>query len=181
MSQYVENILFHYLSATDAEYEEGYHWYDRANLAVRSVTDDVWMGAGVFAAYSINNGWNRNYELAMSSLESGTPRTDALSVSVDKARRIMAGEEPLAVLNGPKVKAFCAAIADPHNSTIATIDRHARDVAFNRVVGPKVKIAKGLFHELSDAYVEAAELTGEGVAALQAICWVRWKNLKGVR
>jgi hypothetical protein len=85
-------------------------------------------------------------------------------------------------LNGDKVRAFCSAIADPANSTIATIDRHAHDIAMGRVYQESErKIGKRLFRVMSAHYREAAFEVGISVAQIQAVTWVRWRNEKGIR
>lgn len=184
MREFIDNIIHSYLSASDDDVREGMEWYDSTHqLALSLSPDNVWRGAGVFAAYSINTQWPRNLELATDSLRTGVARTDCLSMSSGFAQRILDGEHPFEVFGerANKVRAFTAAIADPANSTIATIDRHARDVAFGYVVGAQVKIGKRLFNELSDAYIAAAELAGISVAQTQAVTWVYWRRQKGVR
>lgn len=178
---HIENIIFHYLSATDSEHSEGMRWYDDANAIARRLSpSDVWRGAGVIAAFSPMTPWPRNLELAESSLLSGIARTDTLGNSTRAAQRIIDGEHVFDVLKGDKTRAFAAAIADPANSTIATIDRHAYNIAMGTMEG-QPKIGKRIFRELSDAYVGAANLAGIGVPQMQAITWVAFRNRKGVK
>ncbi len=180
MTDSVLNIMSCYLSATDAQYDEGMSWYDNAHrMAYVLANGDVWKGAGVIAAYSINTMWDWNVTLAASTLLNNEAVTNCLSTSANFAARIMAGEHTLDVLRGNKIRAFASAIADPANSNIATIDRHARDIAYGRVVGAKVKIGKREFQELSDAYVCAAQYAGISVAQMQAVTWVVWRERKG--
>lgn len=178
------NIMSVYRDATDDERTDGMAWYDGAHaLAVELSPNDPWRGAGVLAAYSPLTPWWRNVELATDSLTNdyGLARTDSLPNSVSAAQRIVSGEHPLDVLKGDKVRAFCAAIAEPANSTIATIDRHAHDVAIGRVcVDSERKIGKRVFRAMSDAYVECAEYLNIGVPQIQAITWVVWRNRKGI-
>jgi hypothetical protein len=93
------------------------------------------------------------------------------------AQRILDGEHTLDVLKGDKTRAFASAIADPAGSMIATIDRHAHDIAMGRVHSDKErKIGKRVFRTLSDAYVEVASMTDHSVAQVQAITWVSWRR-----
>ena len=178
---YCYNIMRTFRDATPEEYTLGMEWYNDAHNLALSLNPDPWVGAGVLAAYSPLTPWPRNMELAITSLVWGGARTETLGNSVRAAQRIIEGEHPLDVLKGDKTRAFCAAIADPANSRIATIDRHAHDVAVGKVcVDSERKIGKRVFRAMSDAYVECAEYAGIGVAQIQAVSWVVWRNRKGV-
>lgn len=183
MSEHVDNIIGTYLRATDLEHSEGMSWYNDAhNLALELSPNDVWRGAGVLAAYSPLTPWPRNVELATESLKTGIAHPRSLGNSVRAAQRILDGEDTLVVLKGDKTRAFASAIADPAGSTIATIDRHAYDVAMGAVhTDDTRKIGKRVFRMLSDAYVEAACLAGIGVAQIQAVTWLTHRRIKGVK
>lgn len=180
---YCYNIMSVYRRATADEITHGMSWYDGAHaLALELSPDDVWRAAGVIAAFSPLTPWERNVELAITSLVWGGARTETLGNSVSAAQRIIMGEHPFDVLRGDKTRAFCAAIADPFGSTIATIDRHAHDVAMGRVhIDSERKIGKRVFREMSAAYVECAEYLGVSVAQVQAITWVVWRREKGLK
>ena len=173
----VTNIISVYLSLTDSEISEGVHWYDSArDLAKEWSGGDVWKGAGVIAAYSPMTPWWRNMELAKDSLLTGVARTDSLTMNVSKAQRILDGEDVLSVLNGPKLKAFASAIADPDTDLI-TIDSHAHSIAIGRhLFTQQSKLGVRTRREIVDAYREAAELAGYHVSAFQAMTWVGWRN-----
>lgn len=177
-NHYVTNIVHTYLQGTPEEIAEGAHWYDKQNALCRELCpDNVWRAAGVIAAYSPLTPWWRNRELAIDSLITGIARNDSLGMNVRAAQRILDGEHTLDVLKGDKVRAFASAIADPDNSTIATIDRHAHDIAMGRVFDNHTrKIGKRVFRTLSDAYCDAADMLGHSVAQTQAIVWVIWRN-----
>lgn len=179
--RHVDNIIHHYLLATDDEMNQGMTWYDDAhNLALELSPNDVWRGAGVISAYSPLTPWWRNVELATDSLRTGVAATKTLPNSVRCAQLILDGLHPLDVLKGDKTRAFAAAIAEPDKSTIATIDRHAFNLAMGTMHGNPV-IGKKAFRTLSAAYVEAAELAGISVAQMQAITWVVFRNHKANR
>ena len=183
MSEKVLNIIATYLRATDAEHASGMSWYDEANRFAASLTGDVWQGAGIVAAFSPLTPWNRNMILARTLVENnGIMAGGTLTTSINAATRIYNGEHTLDVLKGDKVRAFASAIADPANSTIATIDRHAYDIAMGAYhTDDTRKIGKRVFRELSAAYVEAAELAGIGVAQMQAITWIAHRRIKGIK
>jgi hypothetical protein len=167
---------------TPTEHMEGLTWYDDAHaLALSLSPDDVWRGAGVIAAYSPLTPWWRNVELATDSLTSGIANPKSLGNSVRAAQRILDGEHTLDVLKGDKTRAFASAIADPINSTIATIDRHAYDIAMGAIhTDDTRKIGKRVFRELSSAYVDAAFWVGIPVCSMQAITWLTHRRIKGV-
>ena len=178
---HVSNIIFHYLSATDSEYREGMDWYAEKNaLALELSPNDVWRAAGVMSAYSPLMPWPRNRQLAIESLKSGIANPSALPLSVKNAQLILDGAHPLEVLKGDKTRAFCAAIADPEGSTIATIDRHAYNIAMGTMEG-NPSIGKRVYRTLSAAYCDAAELAGISVAQMQAVTWVSFRRFKGVK
>ena len=172
------NILNCYLAASDEHVAEGMHWYDSARDLARSLSpDDVWRAAGVIAAFSPICPWHRTEQLAINAFATGRA-TGHTKQNCNNAQRIMSGEHPLEVLKGNKTRAFASAIADP-NSRIATIDRHAHDIAMGRVYSDKErKIGKAVFRTLSDAYREAADYAGISVNAMQAITWVSWRARK---
>jgi hypothetical protein len=177
---YCYNIMRVYRDATPDEINEGMGWYDRAHaLALELSPNDVWKGAGVIAALSPLKEWKLNARLARNAFATGIA-TGNVPMHNANAQAILDGGHPLDVMRGDKTRAFCVAIADPANSTIATIDRHAHDVAMGRVFTDKErKIGKPLFRAMSDAYVECAEYIGIGVPQIQAITWVVWKDRKG--
>jgi hypothetical protein len=178
-----ENILRCYSQGTLAEIRAGAEWYNDANVLAEHIgKGDAWKGAGLLAAYSPLTPWWRNVQLARESARTGYARQDSLPAAVSSARQILKGAHPLDVLKGDKVRAFCSAIADPHGSEIATIDRHAHDIAMGRVFSDNErKIGKRVFRELSEAYGIAASEIGFSVAQTQAITWVIWRARKGLK
>ena len=182
MTNFVTNIIAEYLSATPAQIADGAAWYDDAHaLALELSPGDVWRGAGVIAAFSPVCPWSRNVMLARNLFDTGVA-TGHTSVMCGIAQRIHDGEFALDVLKGDKTRAFASAIADPAGSTIATIDRHAHDIAMGRkFTDAERKIGKRVFRELSDAYVDAASMTPHSVAQIQAITWVSWRERHGIK
>jgi hypothetical protein len=178
-STYAANILSTLSDATHDEINEGIHWYSDQNIIAYDIADgDVWRGAGVMAAYSPQNKWPRNLAMAIETFRTGVAYGHTTAM-VSQAQRIVDGEFALDVLNGPKVRAFCSAIADPDTSSIATIDRHAYNIAMGTNEGSP-KIGARIFRTLSDAYVEASVIAGYSVAQIQAITWVTFRNRKGI-
>lgn len=176
-----ENIVSVYDRATDAEREAGMAWYNIAHdFALSLDPNNVWRAAGVIAALSPNKQWNVNVAIARKSFETGIV-SGSFGVMNSQGQRIFDGEHPLDVLNGDKVRSFCEAIATNGNGTIATVDRHAHDIAMGRVFTEKErKIGKVLYRTMAMHYSEAAKEVGVSVNQIQAITWVRWRNEKGI-
>jgi hypothetical protein len=176
----VENIIACYQSGTFAQIRTGAAWYDDAHaLALELSPGNVWRGAGVIAAFSPLKKWEQNVSMARKAFATGIA-TGHTGSNNAIAQRILNGEHPLSVMNGDKTRAFCAAIASPDTSTIATIDRHAHDIAMGKVFTEKTRvIGKKLFREMSQSYTIAADILGFSVAQTQAITWTIWREGKG--
>ncbi len=176
------NIINVFLSASDADYHDGMTWYPRArDLALELCPDDALRGAGIIAAFSPNTLWHHNIVLARRFVASGgTMDRGTLSASIAKARAIYNGAPVLETLNGQKTVAFASAIAYPETSTVATIDRHAYNIAMATNIGDP-KIGVRVFRYLSNCYVSAAEYAGISVAQMQAVTWVAHRNRKAVK
>lgn len=104
-----------------------------------------------------------------------------LDGSCVKATRILAGETPLDVLGGDKVRAFYATILDPHGYDVPVIDRHAFDIAVGRVTDEKARATlsrKGEYARFGEVYIDAARSVGVSSSQMQAITWVAWRRLK---
>lgn len=176
------NILSVYGRATDSEREHGTDWYRDAQAIAADIADgDVWRGAGVIAALSPRVRWDINVRNARKAFQTGIV-TGHTKVMCAQAQRILDGEYALDVLKGDKVRAFCAAIATAGHSDIATIDRHALEIAYGKVYSDKDRpnIGKRLYRKMAAAYADAAKVAGVSVNEMQAITWVVWRREKGV-
>ena len=108
-SKAVERQLQHVLSlATPEDWDNGLHWYGRANDQARAISEryniTVEMVAGVIACLSPGSEWGRNVvdaECVVGAYTSGLviPQVGVYGrKNVDKALRILAGENPLDVI-----------------------------------------------------------------------------------
>lgn len=171
----VENILSVFGRATPLDYVEGLTWYPRAHELAKEIAPTLEMGAGVIAALSPMMGWERNAFLARESFATGKA-FGGLGKNVAKAQAIIDGSDPLIVLGGDKVTNFYQNILTAGNSGV-TIDRHAYDIALNKVHGKeKRRIGKRVYREFSEAYVEAAKHIDILPAELQSITWLVWRK-----
>lgn len=179
---YCYNIMSVYRRALPGEREANARWYaDAQALALTLSPDDVWRGAGVLSALSPLKKWDDNVRLARNAFATGVA-TGNIGIHNAIAQRILDGEHPLDVMRGDKTRSFTEAIATGGNGDIATIDRHAHDIAMGRVFTDSTrKIGKRVYREMAAAFRECAEYTGESVNGIQAITWVVWRREKGIK
>lgn len=174
----VANILNVLNQASDAEYIAGTYWYREANELALDLagTGGVKMAAGVIAALSPRMPWGRNKELAVRAFADGHA-SGTLGNSVRAADRILAGEDPLDVLKGDKVRSFYLNIMG--DTDAVTVDRHALEVYLGKRFADKDRpsIGKRLYREASDAYREAADIAGDTPRDVQAITWLVWRRI----
>lgn len=177
------NILSVFSQATVAELDEGLNWYREAHgLASRLDAAKPSRAAGVIAALSPITPWERNIHLAIRAFEDGEA-SGTLGRNVEKANRILNGEDPLDVLSGHKVRAFYSCIAHPETSKTVCIDRHAFDVAHGKVTNdPTRNVLRSAKHydTVARAYVRAADELGYSAPAVQSVTWIVWRRLKGL-
>lgn len=181
---YVRNITSVWSIATNDEFEQGAHWYERAHWTARMLADgDVRTGAGLLAALSPQTAWWLNVELACEAYEAGTARRHT-SDSCSKANKILAGIDPADVLPMQrKTGQFYLCILDPDDPDAVCVDRHAYDVAVGIPLGDwnRGLSAHGRYRLIADCYREAARRLGQPPSVVQAVTWVAWRNnLAGV-
>lgn len=179
---YCLNIMRTYRRATDSERVENAIWYRNArDIALELSPGDVWRGAGVLSALSPLKKWDLNVRIARQSFATGIAQGN-IGQHNEKAQRILDGEYALDVLRGDKTRSFAEAIATGGMGSIATIDRHAHDIAMGRVFTDQTrKIGKRIYRDMAAAYSECAEYAGESVNGMQAITWVVWRREKGIK
>lgn len=189
-------ILATFFNATPAELTDGASWYDRAintaaliacrySLPVNTV-------AGVIAALSPNNKWERNVvdaeQLCRAFTLGGHSAADKIKVSTYnankiKALRILSGELPLSVLGGLKVRAFYSCIMGESSSVC--IDGHAYAIWFGQRIPTtkSPKISAKLYDAIASDYVKAADTinqimgTDYSGAQVQAITWLTYRRM----
>jgi len=179
---YAPNIAAVYKRATDSEHAAGLSWYsDAHNLALTLSPNDVWKGAGVIAAFSPLKRWETNVRMAQRAFDTGIA-SGHTNLCNGIAQRILDGAHPLDVMRGDKTRSFTQAIATNGNGTIATIDRHAHDIAVGYYSTDKNRnIGKRLYRDMASAYLECADYFGISVNAMQAITWIVWRREKGIK
>lgn len=96
-----------------------------------------------------------------------------------KVATFLAGQSSVeAVTAGDKVSAFYANLAG--NLDRVTIDRHAMAVCLG-YAPPRPRISHTEYRTLTLAYQAAAKLLDIQPAQVQAIAWIVWRRLKGIK
>jgi len=181
----IRNITRVYRASTPDDRVEGRRWYATARQLAESLDpENPVRAAAVIAVLSPQLSWRRNVVEAQNAYAGRPIRT--LGRSADKARRILAGEDPEDVVSGPKVRAFWRTIVDPADPRAVVIDRHAIDIAAGRILGDRVRgnyLARaGAYDTVCDSYRRAARILSRednsdiSPAAVQATTWVYWRR-----
>ena len=201
LSVNAREIVAKFTLATSQEVQLGCDWYrsalniagriaDRYHLPIETV-------AGVIAALSPNNRWERNIidaEAMIKCWSAGGTDEDILAVKVctytkmqEKALNILKGGDIITVLNGPKIIEFFNCITNPRLNDVC-IDGHAYSVWFGQRLTMKQvpNIGKKLRQQIKTDYVDATTFINEELgecftpADIQAITWVTHKRIYGV-
>lgn len=182
---YTANILAAYDASTADDLAQGMQWYGLANAMAESLASDDYhleQCAGVIAAMSPMMNWAANIRVARALIErhrGGDVKPTAgygLTRNVDKAWRILEGEDPMSVLSGQKVRAFYANIlGDPD---AVTVDRWAARIA-RADYSDKGLVTKSQYNAIADAYREAATERGIVARDIQAAVWTYARRLYG--
>ena len=202
LSVNAREIVAKFTLATSQEVQLGCDWYPSA-LAIASRISDkygcsVEVAAGVIAALSPNNRWERNIIDAESIIKcwaAGGTDEDILAVTCctysamkQKALDILTRDIPIVeILNGPKIIEFFNCITNPKLNDVC-IDGHAYSVWFGQRLTMKQvpNIGKKLRQQIKTDYVDACTFINEELnesyspADIQAITWVTHKRIYGV-
>jgi hypothetical protein len=182
----VNNILHAYVMADDSDIADGIEWYARAlRLATELDPGNVRKAVGIIAVLSPMTSWPQNVKKARAVYAGGMAW--GLGDSVSKAARIFNGEDVDSVVSGPKVTSFFHNILG--DDARVTIDRHAIDCAYGRVLSDsqranvvKTTKARDGYGILRSAYLHVAGIISEETgmtitgAQMQAIVWTYWRR-----
>jgi hypothetical protein len=189
------NILAVFFTANAAELQHGAHWYADALAASETIAQSYGLPvntvAGVIAALSPNNKWQRNIIDAdnICRLYTSGGYDDAAQCKVStfnsnktKALQILSGIAPLEVLGGLKVRAFYGCIL---GDDAVCIDGHAFAIwKGERIPTTKTpKISPKLYAAIVSDYRNAASTinavlgTAYTAAQVQAITWSVWHRI----
>lgn len=158
------------LEHADSEALAARDWYADARREARNMARETGhtlaTALGVIAALSPREPWERNLELARAVLAGEPVRT--MRAELRAAERIVAGERPLDVLQGPKVRRFYRNLTGDLEPV--TVDVHAARAAGYSFTG-SARIRPDDYPALERAYRNAAELHGLAPAEAQSVVW----------
>ena len=209
LSHNAREIVAKFTLATSQEVQLGVDWYpsalDIANRIGVKYGVSAETAAGVIAALSPNNRWERNIVDAENIIKcwaAGGTRTDMLNVKVctygkmkAKAVAILTRFEPniedwqdiTTILKGKKIVEFFNCITNPKLNDVC-IDGHAYSVWFGQRLTMKEvpPIGKKLRQQIKTDYRDATAFINEELgefftpADIQAITWVTHKRIHNV-
>ena len=175
----MDKIIKVFSRATESQFNEGMEWYSNAHKFALSLSQDVRKAAGVIAALSPRQRWETNMKgavkifRAFDNHSSIVPNVGGVYKNVDKAWRIVNGEDPEVVLvsTNPKkyykVRRFFRNILGEQN--LVTIDYLTARVALDNT--PEYVTGK-LYLEIEKRFQKIAEKLKLPPRELQAICWL---------
>ena len=186
------NIIKTYNKKTELElndwYQEANDFGDEVSMMFEGVSKRQVLG--IISALSPLKEWNKNKELAVDLISTGT--CGHMKRNVQKARDILAikgssfrdGDAMVLdfkirkILNGEKTKAFYSNMTYPKGKGV-TIDRHAIAIAIGRTATEKEQaISKPVYTFLENCYIMTSETLGLAPLHLQSITWQAWKRTK---
>jgi hypothetical protein len=198
----VSNIVGTYLLSSSVEKSDGIEWYARAIVAAQTISNSTGVNvnkvAGVIAALSPNNRWDRNLIDAenVCKVYTNGDESDVLQVKVCtygkmllKAVQILQCDkvsEIPGILNGRKIRAFYECIVGKSDAVV--VDGHAYSIWIGERLTMKQvpNIGIKLYASITADYIQATEEinakfnTNLMPYQVQAITWVAWRRLHSV-
>ena len=189
------SILAVFFNATDLETINGADWYPTANNAALIMAErysvSLEIAAGVIAALSPNNRWERNLTDADSMIRAysigGHNAADSIKVGTYNANKIKAlailsGDDCLQVLGGLKVRAFYDCIIGGDS---VCVDGHAYAIWQGHYIPTTKtpKITPKVYDSIAADYRQAARVINlilnadYSAAQIQAITWIVWRRM----
>jgi len=192
-----KNIIAIYKLANPSEIKHGLTWYVNATKDCKEIAIKydlpIHIVIGVVSALSPNNKWERNIVNADDLCKAFIDGQDMDSIKVStyhkmkqKAWSILeqmpSYDETITILNGKKIVSFFKNISGDESDI--TIDGHARNIYYNDRQGlttPNTNIRKLEYLDIQKAYLRASKKLGIKAYELQAITWVVWRRIHGIK
>ena len=195
----VNNIKAIYLLATTQEKIDGANWYKSAHKIALNLADDYGLTlqttAGVIASLSPRNKWSRNVIDAENLIEAFVRDPEsAVNIKVctfnknkEKALKILKNNQDFftdntrEILSGPKLNEFFNCILGVEDDVC--IDGHAYCIWNGSRTSLKdvPSIGVKLRREIKSDFRKAAAKFNISAAEMQAITWVAWRRIYGVK
>lgn len=181
----VTRNLWHWFNvATPEQYSDGRAWYATAHDIAADIAVatgiDVYNVAGVIAALSPNNPWNRNIvdAVAVCRAVADGRGEDSVRVCTYNAnkRRAFAIARGDSVNSGRKTRSFVHNIAYPRSSLVVTVDIWMIRAALNNPAyglssSETVSLSDGWYTRISDVIIDIAAQNDLLPCQVQAIIW----------
>jgi hypothetical protein len=180
MSLRAELLAYRALSRPDSK--QAREWYRDALTFCEDIAYDLRIPiqavVGFVAAMSPRNSWSSQLKNTRSQIEDailGVPiRFAGTNANKRKAQAIIDGKgQPMAILGGPKVRAFYQAILSAGKSGPAVIDVHAWACVSSDFSG---KLGLPAYRAACEAFQLAADRMGLSVHEVQALAWVEHRK-----
>jgi hypothetical protein len=188
------NIIKTYKQSNQSELND---WYQEAHdfgIEVSEMFEGVSKRQvlGIISALSPLKEWNKNKELAVDLISTGT--CGHMGRNIQKGRDILAIKgsnyrecdsmvldfKIRKILNGEKTKAFYTNMVYPSGKGV-TVDRHAIAIAIGRTATDKEQsISKQVYTFIENCYIMTSETLNLAPLHLQSITWQTWKRIKTV-
>ena len=197
MTVSIKNIIAIYMLANPSEIKHGLTWYVNATKDCKEIAIKydlpIHIVIGVVSALSPNNKWERNIVNADDLCKAFIDGQDMDSIKVStyhkmkqKAWSILeqmpSYDETITILNGKKIVSFFKNISGDESDI--TIDGHARNIYYNDRQGlttPNTNIRKLEYLDIQKAYLRASKKLGIKAYELQAITWLAWRRIHGIK
>lgn len=162
----------------DPVYQAGLGWYDDARALVRQWGSAASLGpdrvAAIVAALSPQVAWAWQVDNTMRFIRAeldkpGSGRYAGFNSNVRKARKLVRGADPRAVLGGDKVLSFYAALCGDERAVV--VDRHMA-----ALMGLGRLDRHGVYSAAVEAVWRVSARLGVAPARLQAAVWCVWKR-----
>ncbi len=188
----VNGVIRFYNEATAEEKSNGRAWYNDAHELAKEYANktgyDLMNVCGVISALSPQTSWELNKVYLVRFLRDGVNAKANTTLNKDKARRCLEAdnvEQIKTILNGDKTVSFFLNILFPDVDEVATIDRHACAICIQRPDKVKalkpVQLTSNQYRLIEAVYVEAGKKLGIKTLELQAITWVTYRRLRGLK
>lgn len=178
VSATVRRILAVWERATPSDVESGATWYGDAGDHVSTLAT---LGrttrehaAAVLSHLSPRTPWSRNVAGAYALITTGDA-PGCLRANVDRARRALASDDPMATFGGPKTRRFARNLYG--DRTAVTVDVWATRVALGAREDADACLSRvGVYDALEHAYRLAAARVGVDPTTMQATTWIVARN-----
>lgn len=171
--QILNNLFNYYHQANDKQKADGLAWYDIAHQSCKDVAAKynlpLTIVTGIVAALSPRMRWEDNIKYAehfINGLDIPVFKANLL-----KAERILAGNDPLDVLGGPKTRAFYQNLSDPTCNSVACIDSWMLRAAYSNL-NLAGNVTAYEYTTIENAVKVIAKQIGLLPLQVQAIIWV---------